>query len=44
LTWSYKKKESWKLYIQGPSEIPDDFAKQLWVEPLAWGICPWAPF
>jgi len=23
--------------IQGPAEIPDDFAKQLWVEPLAKG-------
>jgi len=30
--------------IQGPSETPDDFAKQLWVKPLAWGICPWALF
>ena len=30
--------------IHGPAEIPDDFAKQLWVEPLAWGICPWALF
>jgi hypothetical protein len=26
--------------IQDPAEIPDDFAKQLCVEPLAWGICP----
>jgi hypothetical protein len=26
--------------VQGPAEIPDDFAKQLCVEPLAWGICP----
>ena len=24
--------------IQGPTEIPDDFATQLWVEPLAWEI------
>jgi len=31
-------------YIQGPAEIPDDLATQLWVGPLAWGICPWAPF
>jgi len=33
-----------KTIIQGPAEIPDNFAKQLWVEPLAWGICPWALF
>jgi hypothetical protein len=26
--------------VQGPAEIPDDFAKQLRVEPFAWGICP----
>jgi hypothetical protein len=26
--------------IQGLAEIPDDFAKQLLVELLAWGICP----
>jgi hypothetical protein len=32
------------IFIQGPAEIPDDFAKQFWVEPLAWGICPWALF
>jgi len=31
-------------HIQGPAEIPDDFAKQLWVEPSAWGICPWELF
>jgi hypothetical protein len=30
--------------MQDPTEIPDDLATQLWVEPLAWGICPWAPF
>jgi len=30
--------------IQGPAEIPDDLATELWVELLAWGICPWAPF
>jgi len=24
-----------EFYIQGPAEIPDDFATQLWVEPLA---------
>ena len=29
---------------QGLAEIPDDLATQLWVEPLVWGICPWAPF
>jgi hypothetical protein len=28
------------LKYTGPAEILDDFAKQLWVEPLAWGICP----
>jgi len=28
------------LIIQSPAEIPDDLAKQLSVEPLAWGICP----
>jgi len=33
-----------RLYIQGPAEIPDDLATQLWVESLSWGICPWAPF
>jgi hypothetical protein len=27
--------------IQGPAEIPDDLQTQLWVEPLARGICPW---
>jgi len=32
------------LIIQGLAEIPDDLATQLWVEPLAWGICPSAPF
>jgi len=26
--------------LQDPAEITDDFAKQLLVEPLAWGICP----
>jgi len=26
--------------IQGAAEIPDDFTKQLSVEPLAWEICP----
>jgi hypothetical protein len=26
--------------IQDPAEIPDDLAKQLLVELLAWGICP----
>jgi hypothetical protein len=31
-------------YLQGPADIPDDPAKQLWVEPLAWGVCLWAPF
>ena len=29
-----------ETYIEGPAEIPEDFAKQLWVEALAWGICP----
>jgi hypothetical protein len=32
------------VIIQGPAEIPDNFAKQLWVELLAWGICPRALF
>jgi len=32
------------FHIQGPAYIPDDFAKQLWVEPLAWEVCPWALF
>jgi len=31
----------YSLFIQGPAEIPYDFATQLWVEPLAWGICRW---
>ena len=31
-------------YIQGPAEISDDLVTQLWVEPLSWGICPWALF
>ena len=31
-----------RVYIQGPAEIPDDLVTQLCVEPLAWGICPWA--
>jgi hypothetical protein len=35
----YTKRLLW--YIQGPAEIPDDFAKHLWVEPLTWGIS-WA--
>jgi len=30
--------------VQGPAEIPDDLVTQFWVEPLAWGFCPWAPF
>jgi len=30
--------------IQGPAEIPDDLVTQVWVETLAWEICPWAPF
>jgi hypothetical protein len=30
--------------VQDAAEIPHDFAKQLWVEPLAWKICPWALF
>ena len=32
------------MLIQDPAEIPDDLVTQLWVEPLAWGICSWAPF
>jgi len=32
------------IIVQGPAEVPDDLAKQLSVEPLAWGICPWALF
>jgi hypothetical protein len=37
--------ETSNMYIiQVPAEIPDKFAKQLWVEPLAWGICHWALF
>jgi hypothetical protein len=28
----------------GPAEIPGDLVTHLWVEPLAWGICPWALF
>jgi hypothetical protein len=32
------------VHIQDPAEIPDDFETQLLVEPLAWGICTWAPF
>jgi hypothetical protein len=27
------------VHIQGQAEIPADFAKQLCVEPLAWGTC-----
>jgi hypothetical protein len=23
------------IFIQGPAEIPDEFVKQMWVEPLA---------
>jgi len=34
----------YSYHIQGPAEIPDDLVTQLWVEPLAWGICPWALF
>jgi hypothetical protein len=33
-----------QTHIKGPAEIPDGLATQLWVELLAWGICPWAPF
>ena len=32
------------ILLQGPAEIPDDLATQLWVELLVWGICLWAPF
>ena len=41
--WSLRSSDTGRYLVQGPAEIPDDFAKQLWVEPLAWGICPWAP-
>jgi hypothetical protein len=34
---SSKLRRKWE--VQGPAEIPDDFAKQLRVEPLAQGIC-----
>ena len=33
-----------KSVVQGSAEIPNDLVTQLWVESLAWGICPWAPF
>jgi len=36
-------KYSWPV-LQDLAEIPDDSAKQLSVEPLAWEICPWALF
>jgi len=29
-----------RMKIQDPAEIPGDFSKQLWVEPLVWEICP----
>jgi hypothetical protein len=38
--WSHK----FAGFIQGPAEIPDDLITQLWVEPLALGICPWVSF
>ena len=42
LTTSYSVLKS--VHIQDPAEIPDNLATQLWVEPLVWGICLWAPF
>jgi len=38
-------RELWQYnFVQGLAEIPDDLAKQLWMELFAWGICTWALF